>query len=298
MPAQPEPGAPWLDACRRAAFSFSRWLETHPTREERARPVRQGMGGDTTLAIDEAAELAVFAEFDGLARDGLRFTVISEERGVADRGGGPTMVVVDPVDGSLNAKRTLPSFALSIAVASGLSMGDVEFGYVHDFGAGEEFWATASGPALKNGAPLVAPEPPGEGDRLEALGVEGATPRLLAPFAEQIGDAVFRVRVVGSLALAMVYVGAGRLDGLVGLRGCRPFDVAAAQLIARRAGAKVRFLPDGDGLGASLELGERFPCVAARTERHLDLLWQAFLRSCSHEPLDSGVGAGDRSRRP
>ena len=49
--------------------------------------------------------------------------------------------MIDPIDGSLNARRTLPSHSLSLAVASGDSMGEVEFGYVYDFGAGEEFSA-------------------------------------------------------------------------------------------------------------------------------------------------------------
>ena len=51
--------------------------------------------------------------------------------------------MIDPIDGSLNAKRLIPTYALSIAVASGDTMEDVEFGYVHDFGTGEEFAARA-----------------------------------------------------------------------------------------------------------------------------------------------------------
>ena len=56
-------------------------------------------------------------------------------------------VVIDPIDGSLNAKRLIPTYSLSIAVASGDTMEDVEFGYVHDFGTGEEFTATRDGRA-------------------------------------------------------------------------------------------------------------------------------------------------------
>ena len=74
---------------------------------------------------------------------GAEFTAISEERGevVFGDGSAETRVVVDPIDGSLNARRMLPSFALSVAVASGPSMADVELGFVHDFGSGEEFTA-------------------------------------------------------------------------------------------------------------------------------------------------------------
>ena len=64
------------------------------------------------------------------------FLLVSEELGERPfGGGGPTRVVVDPIDGSVNAKRGIPFFALSLAVASGPTMGDVTFGYVYDFGA-------------------------------------------------------------------------------------------------------------------------------------------------------------------
>ena len=73
---------------------------------------------------------------------GASFVAVSEERGeVAFGSGGAARVVIDPIDGSLNARRTIPSHSLSIAVASGPSMADVEFGFVHDFGADEEFVA-------------------------------------------------------------------------------------------------------------------------------------------------------------
>ena len=48
-------------------------------------------------------------------------------------------VVVDPIDGSVNAKRAIPFFSLSVAVADGPTMDDVHFGYVYDFGAREEW---------------------------------------------------------------------------------------------------------------------------------------------------------------
>ena len=85
------------------------------------------------------------------------FTLVSEELGEASYGsGGPWRVVVDPIDGSLNAKRGIPFFSLSIAVADGATMGDVCFGYVYDFGSGEEWTATRGGGAQLNGRALGA----------------------------------------------------------------------------------------------------------------------------------------------
>ena len=62
---------------------------------------------------------------------------------------GPWVVVVDPIDGSLNAKRRLPFYCLSIAFADGPTIADVRFGYVRDFGSGEEWVAEAGAGAIR-----------------------------------------------------------------------------------------------------------------------------------------------------
>ena len=81
--------------------------------------------------------------------------VVSEEVG---RLGGEALplVVVDPIDGSLNAKRGIPFFSLSIAVAEGETMDDVVFGFVHDFGSREEWTARRGEGAWLDGEPLGA----------------------------------------------------------------------------------------------------------------------------------------------
>ena len=68
-------------------------------------------------------------------------------------------VVIDPLDGSLNAKRGLTHHALSIAVADGPTMADVVFGYVFDFGPGEEWYARRGEGAWLSGKPIGAALP-------------------------------------------------------------------------------------------------------------------------------------------
>jgi len=251
--------ADWLRICRRIVEVQRGLFAATPGREARTEYEGVGEGGDRSLVIDRRCEDAVFVELEQLARDGASFIAISEERGeVAFGEGGDVRVVIDPIDGSLNARRTLPSHSLSIAVASGGSMADVEFGYVYDFGAGEEFAARRSEGATLDGDRIaVAPDR----GRLELLGVESASPGLMLPLAQALDDHVFRLRVIGSIAITASYVAAGRLDGMLSLRSCRSVDIAAAQLIVREAGGEVEF---GE-LTPAVDLGldARYPIAAA-----------------------------------
>jgi myo-inositol-1(or 4)-monophosphatase len=106
----------WLGASRRAASALREMLGARTTIAERVIETgTRGEGGDRTLEIDALAEDAVFAELQVLYDAGARFTVVSEERGTVDFGGDGVVVVVDPIDGSLNAKRGLPHHCVSIA---------------------------------------------------------------------------------------------------------------------------------------------------------------------------------------
>ena len=120
---------PWLDTCRAAVADVQRVLGELPTRAEREPVVRQGVGGDETTAVDDAVERAVIARIESRVDD---YTLVSEEIGEVVKGNGRPWVVLDPIDGSLNAKRGIPHFCLSVAVADGPTMGDVSFGYVYD----------------------------------------------------------------------------------------------------------------------------------------------------------------------
>ena len=150
-------------------------------RERRADKLGRGAGGDTTVAIDQAAEDAALGVLAALAGGGEGFTGVSGEVGERSFGGGGLWrVVIDPIDGSLNAKRGLPFYALSIAVADGPAMGDVALGYVYDLGNGEEWIARRGGGATVNGAALGSSRPLA---RLQLVALEATRPEHLAPAA-------------------------------------------------------------------------------------------------------------------
>jgi myo-inositol-1(or 4)-monophosphatase len=262
----------WLAACRRmVAAQRELFSQQHGIA---ARTVYDGVGegGDRTLAIDRRSEDIVFAELGRLHEEGHDFTAISEERGEVAFGdpGSGVAVIIDPLDGSLNARRMLPSFSLSIAVASGPTMGDVEVAYVHDFGSSEEYFARRGEGATVDDEPMRA-EGPGYG--LEVVGIEGGKPERMIPVLGALQGRAYRMRSVGSIAISLCYVGGGRFDAMLTGRAARSVDAAAGQLIAREAGAQVVFA--GSGLDVSLGLDARYHVAAALDGELLAIVLEA-----------------------
>ena len=271
-PSAATSGVDWTAVCRRAAEAMRDLFSEVSSSEDRTQYEGVGEGGDHALVIDRRSEDAVFAELERVAAGGHSFVAISEERGEVEFGdGGDVRVVIDPIDGSMNARRTIPSFALSFAVADGPSMADVSFGYVYDFGTGEEFLARRGEGARKDDVPISVPE---SDPVLEVVGIEAAKPSLTAPVAAAMENDVYRLRGIGAIAINLAWVANGRLDGMISLRPSRSVDAAAGQLIVREAGGEVAF-GDGSLDEAGLGLDERYGLIAATTPEGLELLRRA-----------------------
>ena len=247
----------WAALCRGAAGDVERVLAELRTRGDREPVVGHGEGGDDTTAVDAAAEQAVLARFAGV--EGV--TVVSEEAGEVGRGGRYT-VVVDPIDGSLNAKRGVPHFSLSIAVAEGRCMGDVFLGYVYDFGSREEWLAERGRGAFLDGRPLEGDGPKQE---IELLAFEATLTSLVAEKAAQFVGLAYRLRIMGSLALALCNLAAGRVDGVCSLKPARSMDIAAAQLLVRERGLAIDLPETPPFEQAPLDAVGRSRVVAAAT---------------------------------
>jgi myo-inositol-1(or 4)-monophosphatase len=269
MAAESPADAPdWLGACRRSAAAIRTMLSDKPTIAERVIETgTRGEGGDRTLEIDQAAEDVVFGELQRLYDAGARFTAVSEERGVVSFGSEELFVVIDPIDGSLNAKRGLPHFALSVAVADGPTMADVFFGFVQDFGPREEWLAVRGEGAWLDGVVLdpTLVERRNRLGKLEVVGVESADPRWVVQSVDALEETTHRIRAIGAIAVSLCQVAAARFDAMASLKRCRAVDAAAAQLIVREAGGLVSFIAFEDPLAAPLDLEGHSPVIAART---------------------------------
>ena len=250
----------WLATCRLCVADIREVLERLPTRVEREPVLQRGQGGDDTTAIDQAAEDVVVERLEALGED---FVLVSEELGERKFGSGGTLrVVVDPIDGSVNAKRGIPFFSFSLAVAEGPTMADVFFGYVYDFGTGEEWTAERGKGAFLAGVRLGAVAPK---DPIEIVSFEGTTTPAVAERVQGMVGLAERVRVMGSLALTLCHLAAGRVDAACCLKPIRSVDIAAAQLLLRELRISIELFDDPPLASAPLDLVMRSRVAAAAT---------------------------------
>jgi myo-inositol-1(or 4)-monophosphatase len=256
----------WLAVCRGAVDDVRVVLAELPTRAEREPVVGDGEGGDETTVVDAAAERVILKRLRAVGGT----TIVSEEVGTL--GDGPLRIVVDPIDGSLNAKRGIPFFSVSIAVAEGETMDDVVFGYVYDFGTGEEWVAEKGRGATLNGGGLRETRPKEE---IEILSFEATLTSSVAEKAASVVGLAYRLRIMGSLALSLCHLAAGRVDAVCSLKPARSVDIAAAQLLVRERGLAIE-LPEAPPFGAApLDIEGRSRCVAAATPEVCERLFAA-----------------------
>ena len=227
----------------------------------RVESVRHKSAKDVVTEVDHLSEEliieAIQATFPG---DG----VLAEESGSAASTNGRVWVV-DPLDGTINYANGIPIFCVSIGLVVD---GVPTVGVVRDPVRGETFAATADGPATLDGRPIQVSVKELLSDFVISLTIDG--PRL----SERLGairDEIRVTRRLGSSALALAYVGAGRFDAFAQTHGLSAWDVAAAGLIAARAGAAISDTSGGPWF--DIARGTRmFGVVAAPPAHHARLL--------------------------
>jgi len=184
-----------------------------------------GAGGDRTMELDRAAEAVVFEELQAVADRGMQFSVLSEEVGLRSFGAPLPLVVVDPVDGSLNAKQGIPFYNVMMALLEGPAVGDATVGCVVNIVSGER-WTAIKGQGVKrNGHPITV-MPRERADRIQLLGLESSTHSLGA--AARLIERSSKVRILGAMALSMAHTAAGALDAFCAPVPMRLFDMTAA----------------------------------------------------------------------
>ena len=207
-----------------------------------------GAGGDLTLEIDKRAENLIIQTLESY-NEPLIF--VSEEIGkfywdpvtkkrifkfvstiCSD------YVIIDPIDGSTNAKRGIPFSCISVAYADGPTLNDIQVGVVFNIGTEDLFLAEKKMGAFLNNNPIKCSQ-----TKKLANSVAG-TDIHIRDFCEPnimekniVLKYARKVRIMGSSAMEICLVAAGSLDFYIDFRGIsRICDFAAAYLIVKEAG--------------------------------------------------------------
>ena len=189
---------------------------------------------DLVTEVDHQSEAFLLGE---VRRDFPDHHIFSEESGII-QGSAEHVWYIDPIDGTVNYAHHIPVFCVSIAYASN---GSLSLGAVYDPMRDEMFLAGRGNGASLNGRPLRASSATELQRSLLATGFPynaWDTPQDNFANFVKFGKLSQGVRRLGSAALDLCYVAAGRLDGFWEM-SLNPWDVAAGGLICEEAGAQV-----------------------------------------------------------
>ena len=237
------PFPPDLEILYRVSLSVHRIVRDWASSPHRGDVVAMGADGSPTEELDRLAEAEILRSLDA---EGVDWDVVSEEAGHIHRGGGRTLIV-DPIDGTMNAIRNLPFSTVSLALGTG-TLGGIELGLVRDLSRGTTWWASRGQGAFMDGRPIrtrgwVA------GHELFFVNLgRHATDRLV-----RLAGRTRRARALGCASFEMLMVAQGSADAYLfenaeATRNLRATDIAAAYRILLEAGGGV-----SDARGGPLE---------------------------------------------
>ena len=222
--------------------------------------IGRGAGGDKTFVIDETAEKIIIEALEKTADEDAGFTLISEECGIRQYGADSNIhILVDPIDGSNNAKRGVPYYAVSIAVLNGKRLGDLLAGYVLDLSSGKEYWAVKGEGAWCNGKRIECRGNEG----LEMVAFEASAPAKDIDTILPVLRSARKVRCLGAIALDLAIMANNAIALLIPATPSRTFDFAAGMLILKEAGGIITGMDGSDISGINAGLERTVPLIAA-----------------------------------
>jgi myo-inositol-1(or 4)-monophosphatase len=192
--------------------------------------VKMGADLTPTKKIDQVAEDCIISF---LQEHHLCSFLVSEEAGKVKFQGNGGTIFLDPVDGTFNALAGIPFYALSIAYAE---HGVVQQAFIRNLASGETFTAVKGKYARCDNKPIrVSDVSQLDECAMSVYGRKFDPTRMM-----QLGQKIRRWRLLGASALELCYIGCGRIDGFVDLRGTlRVTDAAAGMLVCTEAGGIV-----------------------------------------------------------
>ena len=238
-------------------------------RYERVERIDYKSARDVVTEVDHLSEElileAIRSRFPGdaiLAEESGEHHAVKGEEATVLRG---RTWVVDPLDGTINYANGIPFFCVSVGLVVD---GRPAVGVVHDPVRGECFAATVGNPTTLGDLPVEVSDKDRLSDFVVSMALSG---RAVASRTRAVRRAIRVPRSMGSAALALAYVANGRFDAFVQSGGLSAWDIAAAGLIAERAGATVTDM--AGGVWFDLAKGPRsIGVLAAPPAHHAPLL--------------------------
>lgn len=250
-----------LSVCEEAA----RTAGTHAKKNlHRREEVAQSFDHDVKLIMDIECQRVA----EEIIHDHFPDHAILGEEGSSDIA-HPVEWIIDPIDGTANYHRGLPFWCCSVAVRQN---GKMAAGCIYVPMTDECFTATDDGPALLNGNPIQTSD---TSSLLSANCFSGLTkdidPRAVSMLSD-LAPRVSKLRIIGCAAIDICNVACGRSDAYAE-PGIYIWDVAAAGLIAERAGAAITEWPRDE------EHGIRYLCTTPAIHNELKAIIESHFES-------------------
>lgn len=230
-----------------------------------AKKLTKGAGGDISMEIDKIAENIIINE---LKRFNLNIMLLSEEIGKMIIGDGEVVertnekLIIDPIDGSNNSIRNIPFFCVSIAYAKGSQISDIEKAVIFDLNTKDCYWAEKGKGAFLNNKKISVSNNYYSDQLIFEIDFELKDVVKKVEKYKSILHKIYKIRVMGSVALSFCLISRGSIDGYINLKKkMRLVDIAAAYLIVKEAGGKI-FSINGKELDINLSIETFIPIIA------------------------------------
>ena len=195
---------------------------------------------DIKLELDVQSQTLI----TGMILDHFPDHAIYGEEGIAGNQASAFQWIIDPIDGTVNYFYGIPHFCISIALRE---KSVIQVGVIYDPIRDELWQARRGSPPLLNGKPCAVSTRESIGEAILSVGFS-KTKTTIDSGLPLFQDLVYRARkcrMMGSAALDMAYVAAGRLDAYIE-QSVSLWDIAAGVLLVESAGGTVRIEPRAD----------------------------------------------------
>ena len=234
--------------------------------EDSFEEVRVNVYGDRTLRIDLDMEDFLI---ERLKDEGFKGTIICEERGEVKLGDEKLYAIIDPLDGSFNARQRIPYSATAIAICKDFRLSDVVQAGVINLFTGDIFYADNQ--LLK--LPYILREYDSRIVEIH-LSHKLTRPNLAQKLIKLLSE--FKVyRWMGAIALSPCMVACNSISAFISITGCRLLDIVPGLFIAYRAGKSILVEGNSRAENIKLDIKKRVRCIVASNEKILKLILQA-----------------------